>query len=77
MEEVFPSSNLYYDIWFYVPLTIAYSYYKNDITYVVPPPRKPKIFGDYRDIVRYMFGARAPVSYAQNVKCKLSLEKDR
>jgi hypothetical protein len=75
-----PQINLYNDISFYVPLawgSIVYSYYKNAITYVVPPPRKPKIFRGYRHIAKYVFKTRLPVSYIQNVRYKLDLEKDR
>ncbi len=75
-----PQINLYNDISFYVPLAwgpIVYSYYccKNIPSYVIPP-RKPKIFGDYRDVVEYMFKTWKPVSYTQNVKCELSSKVD-
>lgn len=55
---------------------IVYSYYrcKNVPSYVVPSPRKPKIFRGYRSIAKYVFKTRLPMSYVQNVKCKLDGE---
>ena len=46
-----------------------------NVTEYVPTTRKPRVFG--YDIIKHMIKTRMPVSYAQNVKCKLNLEKDR
>ena len=46
-----------------------------NVTEYVPPTRKPRVFG--YDIIKRMIKTRAPASYAQNVRCKLSLEKNR
>ena len=62
---------------YYVSLAldpINFSCNKN-VTEYVPPTRKPKVFG--YDIIKRVIKTRAPVSYAQNIKCKLNLEKDR
>ena len=83
MDEVLYSSQFgpyYKGIAPYVLLArgpLVYSYYrcKNIPSYVLPP-RKPKVFGDYRDVIEYVFKTGKPVSYTQNVKCGLSSKED-
>ena len=83
MAELLWSSPFGYchtDIAPYIPLAqgpLVFSYYrcKNAPSYVLPP-QKPKFFGDYRDIVEYMFRTWKPISYTQNVENELNSKMD-
>ena len=65
------------DALYYVSLAIGPADFScnKDVTEYVPTTRKPRVFG--YDIIKRIIKTRAPVSYTQNVKCKLNLEKDR